>query len=154
MQQRRRFWQIHLSTAVVLMLAVGGLLYLNVVPKIISVDNTIELDPRLKFTNEKYGWPYEMATVLRYYGPHDFTTESKYEIARYFVVGQELRYESKPGPAAVDPGWRLDWNHQVLINTPDWQYDKAALNLIVALAALCGLVFILEFVIRREARTP
>lgn len=49
-QHKRRFWQIHLSTAVIVMLVAGGFLYLNTLP-VFRADEFI------------FGWPYRAGTT-------------------------------------------------------------------------------------------
>ena len=54
-ERKRRWFQIHLSTAVVMMFAASGLLYLNLI-YINSVNGTVP--PRVEYFEYEWGWPF------------------------------------------------------------------------------------------------
>ena len=71
---RRKWLQVHLSTAVLLMLAAGGLIWMNVTGRHSELEwmshslyNRIEI--------EKYGWPY---TVVRWITEVSGTYKNRY----------------------------------------------------------------------------
>jgi hypothetical protein len=53
---KRRFWQIHLSTAVVLVLSAGALMYVNTIP--ILKDGTEAAPTKSNHVHEFFGWPW------------------------------------------------------------------------------------------------
>jgi hypothetical protein len=54
---KRRFWQLHLSTACVLMILAGGALYLNMLPRFKEVPPNVNICYPSRF----FGWPLQMA---------------------------------------------------------------------------------------------
>ena len=59
---KRRFWQIHLSTAIVLMLLASGLLGLNVQPRNTHIEYS-SLPGRTHFV--QFGWPLTLEYELQ-----------------------------------------------------------------------------------------
>lgn len=59
---RRKRFQIHLSTAIVLMFAAGGLMWANLIPRIATVVYRFELHGESGFVapveSKEYGWPF------------------------------------------------------------------------------------------------
>jgi len=58
---KRRWFQIHLSTAVVLMFVAGGLLWANMMPRWRYMDQGFS-EPY--FFNDGYGWPFHLSTFI------------------------------------------------------------------------------------------
>jgi hypothetical protein len=123
----RRFWQIHLSTAVVLMVVASGLVFLNIGPRWLPPDSknlhyeTLQLSP-----------------------------EAALEIGqKELVLGTE--YHSARGwPALAIMNWRR--GH---VSDSDWNILGVAINSVVALITLIIVSVICELLIRRrEARKP
>jgi hypothetical protein len=120
---RRRRFQVHLSTAVVLMFVAGGLLWINAADKFDGMEfevlNTGEVVsiPDNRFAS--HGWPF---VAIRYRDSGDLS----------------LR---KPGAARLE---RRRGNHLI--------YSMAALDFVVALALLFVVWFLCEGQIRRAAR--
>jgi hypothetical protein len=151
MSGKRAWFQIHLSTAIALTFGAGGFLYLNWVPTYEENDNS-QLDARLKLTSEYYGWPYQMMSILRYYGPEKFTIETDRSTIQVEHDGTLLYMRSVDKPS--DPFGNLQTlpNFRPFkIDTPYWRNsERPACNLLVALGCLFFLAWLLEFFARRR----
>jgi len=121
---RRARFQIHLSTAIVLMFVAGGLIWANVTPSVFEFGGTIiEKKGYLDFKGDivrrsVFGWPwiaYEVRTEYQYY----------YTDPRY----PEVRF---------DPSKK--WNEKSIF-----------CDIALALAILFAVWFLLEYLIRRRA---
>ena len=125
-EKKRRWFQIHLSTAIVLMFVAGGLLGANLNKTTKYYDDGVHPGWR------QYGWPWpcwtEVVSEL-----HEVGTENKVLVAFNAEDSRKLGFGDYPN---------FDW--VVLI----WNL-VAALLLVVVLA--CGMEFIIR---RREARKP
>jgi hypothetical protein len=85
---KRRWFQIHLSTAVVLMFAAGGMLYLNFYFGVPRRDDTLTPNAPLV----EYGWPFCAMVTQRFDGPQNWTVESDYFITYCELEGRKVRY--------------------------------------------------------------
>ena len=77
--KKRRFWQVHLSTAVAMMFALGGFLQLNIVGKL-----DFSSDGVLAYTEGRiYGFPFSDYTA-------EFTTPT-YDADRMEAIPEEIQ---------------------------------------------------------------
>ncbi len=63
----RRFWQIHLSTAIVMMFVAAGLLYMNTRPQhhvIVFAPSIPSIEHEMEFDYVVYGWPFEATQMF------------------------------------------------------------------------------------------
>jgi hypothetical protein len=134
---KRRYWQMHLSTAVLLMFEVGGFVYLNIVPVQESVW-MLDLGDRHEYVAESaksrtptFGQEFEKTeyTNLRYGWP--FTVIGKFTSP----------YDSEGSLPLFDP--------------PSPDYKMAAKNVLVLALTSISLALFSEWLIRRrEGRKP
>jgi hypothetical protein len=142
---RRRFWQLHLSTALVMMLIASGVVYLNVLPRrspirsygypTISYSRIaqklgIEEPPSVK---REYGWPWRfmMQTIEIERHPSEPVTE--FPSGGYFYAPGETFDDFVEGSSQN----RIQW----------WALSG---NVSIAFAVLMCAVVSCEFIIRRR----
>jgi hypothetical protein len=56
LKPKRRFWQIHLSTAILLVFVAASLSYVNTTPH----RKKIQMGPEYSFELDQQGWPFEI----------------------------------------------------------------------------------------------
>ena len=139
---KRRFWQIHLSTAITLMFCATSLTFLNVMSKFSLEGEEIPKSPAI-FGSFKCGWPFTVwkrdAYLLRRMSYLEFVGELKrVQTDSHLKIPLENECIVIPELGLVVP--RTDYN----IN-----YLGLAYNLSIYLLVLYGLVIISESVIRR-----
>src|SRR5476651_69291 len=89
---KRRFWQIHLSTAVLLMFVSSGLLWANLTPKIFVNDDSGE---KLPSEVDGFGWP--IICVLQFknqLGNPNLTNIGNYQ---YMIVKNRVMLDLSTG---------------------------------------------------------
>lgn len=125
---RKRAWfQLHLSTCIVLMLAAGALVWANITHVSYEYDGLSKTHGmRLK------GWPLGM------------------------LVDQEVRFTSNDGNRPIDNRVMKPLGPPEAGSLPDGSFlvRPALLNLFVAIALLLCAAFACEWLIRRRGRAP
>jgi len=122
--KKRRWFQVHLSTAVLLMLTSGFLFWANLSTTAVNkYAESIDYDGH----HETSGWPFEAQYIITI--PKDIGVA-----AQYYGV--------------KDPSLTLKKD----LTLKKWRRGGFILNFLVALAILATTAFACEFLIRRRAR--
>jgi hypothetical protein len=126
---KRRFWQLHLSTAVLMMLYSAGFVGLNATPR---SDTSHYGNYSILYIEEWYGWPREF--VWRQTWPE---TKMRPAEVGSMICGYSYQRRRWPGCGLAYALW------------------GALPNLFVCMAGLAAVVFVSEHLIRRrEGRKP
>jgi hypothetical protein len=127
---KRRFWQIHLSTAVVLMFVAGGFMWLNSRPDVSIEEGEGSIVYSL-IRVYRYGCPATMYISVEDTNAAGYMTkDNKFEV----FIGDLT-------PSTNQRGWHL------------WIWSGLSIDALVAIATLFGGVIVVENRIRRrEAR--
>jgi len=142
-EKKRRFFQFHLSTALVLML-IAAILF--------SIDfrkhETSDTAAELEWT---YGWP-----LVAYQGVRDYVVSDEMETAFLYSGGGQLR-PLRPGKSSPPPRQPIPIQvpkiRQEII--PTWNRTGFAIDLFVAIVVLLAVAVASEWLIRRrEGRKP
>jgi len=120
----RPFFQIHLSTAVVLMFTAGALIWANTCTERIGEElnlggfdrGKLVFNPSGIYSREKYGWPFHLRTD--YIRINSNITETAFAL---------------------------------IFSQSELSYTRLALNCIIAFFALASVWFLCEWLIRRRA---
>jgi hypothetical protein len=132
--QRRRWFQLHLSTVIALTLTAGGFLYLNVIPGIESgIDNNHET------VRQDFGWPFPTFGKFS-----EFYTKSGFQPLMFQVVG--TRYRFSEGTPIEGHNLYDSWSDVPKI---DWLLHEFA-NVVVCLTTLATLGVAMEWFARRR----
>jgi hypothetical protein len=97
---KRRFWQIHLSTAVMFSLIAAGILGANVVPSVFTgryIDND---SSEKQYTVKRYGWPIPL---LAY-------NVERSEVELHDIFSSNRSYELWPGCGILYSLWTIILN--------------------------------------------
>lgn len=138
---RRKRFQIHLSTALIMMIAAGFLIWANVTPQHsldnATMDDTFRLYPKLL---PEYVDPVKFQIMLSFTGARDIKLEQKTHgwpamVVRKFDITITFEARSKKSP----------------LGHTGYLWSAIAINLAVALSILFTIWFVCEWWIRRRA---
>jgi hypothetical protein len=134
---KRRFWQVHLSTAVVMTLAASGFVFMNCSPAVSLVVRSVRHITFVSGWHEtRYGWPTALLISRRAFSAEtrnlqkDETSAPTWQNQVFSAID---RHDIKPG------------SPEYSIQTPGLAIDVALLLSGIALAA-----FVCEYMIRRS----
>lgn len=160
---QRPWFQIHLSTAIVLMFVAGGLMHLNLVPsneqmppwdiRLNSQWRNFPLDAAWVFKRESYGWPWTAMGIRRFSGPESVETPNS--TINVLVDGNVFRVAEiwKPGMPVGPAVFEDEDVDPIIVNTGVWDGAAITLDSVCALLILFLFAFVLETRIRNREFT-
>jgi hypothetical protein len=144
---RRRWFQFHLSTAVLVMFAAGGLISVN------SVKHTRYVVAELECFDGPWSDSWgEMVNVERRTA-QGWPFTIRYDAYSFVLGSKSLPSDVKEEQLQTFDIPKLAHSWSVQPRASPWRYDSLAYNCICGVLMLAGLAFVCEFIVRCQSGT-